>query len=84
MWWHGDMPHAVAPVIDQRGWGNVMYIPAAPWCPRNEAYSASALAALTAGTSPSDFPKEDYEQTWPNRFQIHELNQYGRQSLGLN
>jgi hypothetical protein len=84
VWWHGDMPHAVAPVIDQRGWGNVMYIPAAPWCPRNEAYSASAFAALTAGTSPSDFPEEDYEQTWPNRFQIHELNQYGRLSLGLN
>ena len=84
VWWHGDMPHAVAPVIDQRGWGNVMYIPAAPWCPRNEAYSASVFAALTAGTSPRDFPEEDYEQTWPNRFQIHELNQYGRQSLGLN
>jgi hypothetical protein len=66
------------------GWGNVMYIPAAPRCPPNEAYSASAFAALTVGTSPSDFPDEDYEQTWPNPFRIHELNQYGRQSLGLN
>ena len=33
VWWHSDMIHSVAPV---QGWGNVMYIPAAPWCPRNE------------------------------------------------
>jgi len=84
VWWHGDMPHAVAPVTDQRGWGNVMYVPAAPWCPRNQTYAASALAALNSGASPSDFPDENYEQDWPNRFQPHELNHYGRQSLGLD
>ena len=36
VWWHCDMIHSVAPVTSQQGWGNVMYIPAAPWCPRNE------------------------------------------------
>src|SRR5689334_12356089 len=41
VWWHCDMIHSVAPVQNQRGWGNVMYIPAAPWCPRNERYAAS-------------------------------------------
>ena len=41
VWWHCDMIHSVAPVADQQGWGNVMYIPAAPWCPRNETYAAS-------------------------------------------
>jgi hypothetical protein len=30
VWWHCDMIHSVAPVQDQQGWGNVMYIPAAP------------------------------------------------------
>ena len=33
VWWHCDMIHSVAPVSDQKGWGNVIYIPAAPWCP---------------------------------------------------
>ncbi|GGZ30267.1 hypothetical protein GCM10010300_86260 [Streptomyces olivaceoviridis] len=33
VWWHCDMVHSVAPVENQKGWGNVMYIPAAPWCP---------------------------------------------------
>jgi len=30
VWWHCDVVHAVAPVESQKGWGNVMYIPAAP------------------------------------------------------
>ena len=41
VWWHCDMIHSVAPVQNQKGWGNVMYIPAAPWCPRNERYAAT-------------------------------------------
>ena len=84
VWWHGDMPHLVAPVANQRGWGNVMYIPAAPWCPRNERYAASALEALTTGASPNDFPAEDYERDWADRFQVDELNRYGRRGLGLS
>ena len=68
VWWHCDMIHSVAPVQDQKGWGNVMYIPAAPWCPRNEAYAASVRKAFITGSSPSDFPDEDYERSWPNRF----------------
>jgi len=44
------MVHGVDPVTGQKGWGNVMYIPAAPWCPRNEAYSTSVREAFeTAG-----------------------------------
>jgi hypothetical protein len=56
VWWHCDMIHSVAPVANQRGWGNVMYIPAAPWCPRNEEYAASIREAFLTGSSPSDFP----------------------------
>ncbi len=26
VWWHCDLVHGVAPVFDQQGWGNVMYI----------------------------------------------------------
>ncbi|AGL17051.1 DUF1479 domain-containing protein [Actinoplanes sp. N902-109] len=83
VWWHCDMIHSVAPVEAQRGWGNVMYIPAAPWCPRNEAYAASVREAFRKGESPSDFPAEHYERDWPDRFRPEELNEIGRRGLGL-
>ena len=57
VWWHCDMIHSVAPVEDQKGWGNVMYIPAAPWCPRNETYAASVREAFLTGSSPSRLPR---------------------------
>jgi len=84
VWWHCDMIHGVAPVRDQKGWGNVMYIPAAPWCPRNEAYSASVRDAFLTGSSPTDFPEEHYERTWPDRFGVDDLNTTGRRGLGLD
>jgi Protein of unknown function (DUF1479) len=83
VWWHCDVIHGVAPVEDQQGWGNVMYIPAAPWCERNEAYAASVRAAFLAGESPSDFPEEHYERDWPDRFQPEQLNETGRRGLGM-
>ncbi|MET8085809.1 DUF1479 domain-containing protein [Micromonospora sp. NPDC005197] len=83
VWWHADMIHSVAPVESQKGWGNVMYIPAAPWCPRNEKYAANVREAFLSGSSPSDFPAEDYEREWPNRFQPEDLNETGRRGLGI-
>ena len=84
VWWHCDMIHSVAPVQNQKGWGNVMYIPAAPWCPRNERYAAAVREAFITGASPSDFPAENYERDWPNRFQPGDLNQTGRRGLDLD
>jgi hypothetical protein len=84
VWWHADMIHSVAPIVDQQGWGNVMYIPAAPWCPRNEKYAASVLEAFRTGSSPSDFPEEHYERQWSNRFQETDLNETGRRGLGIS
>ena len=84
VWWHCDMIHSVAPVTDQRGWGNVMYIPAAPWCPRNERYAARVREAFLTGASPSDFPAEDYERSWPDRFGPGRLNDIGRRGLALD
>lgn len=83
VWWHCDMVHGVAPVTDQQGWGNVMYIPAAPWCPRNEAYAANVRDALRTGSSPGDFPAEHYERSWPDRFTTDDLDDIGRRGLGL-
>ena len=83
VWWHCDMIHSVAPVSDQMGWGNVIYIPAAPWCSKNEQYADSVREAFLAGRSPSDFPPEDYEANWPNRFHVEQLSNIGRRGLGL-
>ncbi len=83
VWWHCDMIHSVAPVENQQGWGNVMYIPAAPWCPRNEQYSASAREAFQTGSSPRDFPEEHYDRSWINGFTEAELNTTGRRGLNL-
>jgi hypothetical protein len=83
VWWHCDMIHSVAPVRNQRGWGNVMYIPAAPWCPRNERYAAQVRAAFETGSSPADFPEEHYERAWPDRFAVADLNAIGRRGLDL-
>ncbi|WP_375432037.1 DUF1479 domain-containing protein [uncultured Friedmanniella sp.] len=83
VWWHCDLVHAVAPVTDQQGWGNVMYIPAAPWCPKNEQYAGLVRDAFLAGRSPYDFPEEHYEVAWPDRFAPDQLNAIGRRGLGL-
>ncbi len=83
VWWHCDMIHSVAPVTGQKGWGNVMYIPAAPWCPRNERYAATVRQAFATGSSPADFPAEHYERSWPDRFPEAGLNATGRRGLGF-
>lgn len=84
VWWHGDMIHGVAPVTDQKGWGNVMYIPAAPLCEKNARYAARMAEALASGESPADFPAEHYEVGWRNRFTPDELNAIGRRGLRLD
>jgi hypothetical protein len=61
-----------------------MYIPAAPWCARNEQYAKSVRDAFVTGSSPSDFPDENYERDWPNRFRSEDLNNTARRGLGLD
>ena len=83
VWWHGDMIHAVDPVTDQQGWGNVMYIPAAPYCEKNAAYGRACGQAFLTGRSPSDFAAEDYEVSWVGRPGPEDLGPVGRKQLGL-
>lgn len=83
VWWHCDVIHAVAPVENQQGWGNVMYIPAAPLCEKNRAYARRVALALEQGRSPDDFPPEDYEIDWQQRFTLADLNAHGRRALDL-
>ena len=83
VWWHCDVIHSVAPVENQQGWGNVMYIPAAPLCEKNLAYAKKVKAALETGASPGDFPREDYEKSWQDRFNVNDLNIHGKRALGM-
>ena len=83
VWWHCDVIHSVAPVENQQGWGNVMYIPAAPMCEKNLAYAQKVKAALARGASPGDFPREDYESDWKGRFTLDDLNIHGKRALGM-
>lgn len=83
VWWHCDVIHSVAPVDNQQGWGNVMYIPAAPMCEKNLAYAKKVKAALETGASPGDFPREDYETHWQARFTVNDLNIHGKRALGM-
>ncbi|XTZ37120.1 DUF1479 domain-containing protein [Salmonella enterica] len=83
VWWHCDVIHSVAPVEDQQGWGNVMYIPAAPLCEKNLAYAQKVKVALEQGASPGDFPRENYESNWTGRFTVDDLNIHGKRALGM-
>ncbi|MDL4915991.1 MAG: DUF1479 domain-containing protein [Enterobacterales bacterium endosymbiont of Blomia tropicalis] len=83
VWWHCDVIHSVAPVENQQGWGNVMYIPAAPLCEKNLAFARLVAQALDNGHSPADFPPENYEAEWQDRFTLADLNINGRRALGL-
>jgi hypothetical protein len=83
VWWHSDLIHSVGEVTNQQGWGNVMYIPASPHCAKNAAYAAQCGQAFSAGTSPTDFAQEDYEVNWTGRPTTTDLNNTGRQQLGL-
>lgn len=82
VWWHCDVIHSVAPVDNQQGWGNVMYIPAAPMCEKNLAYAKKVKEALETGASPGDFPREDYENP-QDRFTVNDLNIHGKRALGM-
>ena len=81
VWWHCDVIHSVAPVDNQQGWGNVMYIPAAPMR-ENLAYAKKVKEALETGASPGDFPREDYEKR-QDRFTVNDLNIHGKRALGM-
>src|SRR5215469_8273110 len=84
VWWHGDLIHSVGAVTNQRGWGNVMYIPAAPYCEKNAAYARACGEDFMTGASPGDFAPEDYETSWVGRATAQDLTETGRHQLGLD
>ena len=84
VWWHGDVIHSVADGSNPTRWGNVMYIPVSPWCPKNAAYARRCGQAFLTGNSPADFAAEHYEASWTGRATRADLNAVGRAQLGLS
>jgi hypothetical protein len=78
-----DAVHCVDPVTGQQGWGSVIYIPAAPYCPKNAAYAERCGRAFLAGETPDDFAPEHYEVGWAGRPGPPGLSPVGRRHLGL-
>ena len=83
VWWHGDLYHLVGDATERQRWGNVMYIGAAPGCPRNDAYRVTMLDRFERGASPVDFPSDDFEVDFAGRATVADLNDVGRAQFGL-
>jgi len=83
VWWHGDLYHLVGDATNDSRWGNVIYIGAAPGCPRNDAYRATMLDRFVRGASPVDFPADDFEVDFAGRATVDDLNDTGRAQFGL-
>ena len=62
---------------------NVMYIPAAPECPRNRSFLVRQLPAFLRGNSPPDFPPDHLEVTFSARAGADLLTPLGRRQMGL-
>lgn len=83
VWWHGDLYHLVGDATNDTRWGNVMYIGAAPRCPRNDVYRRSMGDRFVRGASPVDFPADDFEVDFVGRAGVADLNEIGRAQFGL-
>lgn len=83
VWWHSDVIHAVENRHQGRGYSNVLYIPAAPWCDKNEAYLGRQRPCFLSGRSAPDFPVEDYEQGCAGRGAEADLSPLGHMQMGL-
>ena len=83
VWWHSDVIHAVEDKHSGKGYSNVIYIGAAPWCDKNEAYLLRQASAFLEGRSSPDFAPEDYEVNFVGRATIADLTPLGQRQMAL-
>lgn len=83
VWWHQDVIHAVEDHHAGRGYSNVIYTGAAPWCDKNAAFATRQASAFLAGRSSPDFAAEDYEVAFEGRAHLEDLSPLGRMQMGL-
>ncbi len=83
VWWHPDIVHAVEDVHQGRGYSNVIYIGAAPHCPKNAAYLERQKSAFLQGQSAPDFAPENYEVRFEGRATVDDLSALGKRQMGI-
>jgi hypothetical protein len=83
VWWHPDVVHAVEDRHGGKGYSNVVYIGAAPYCAKNAAYLERQKEAFLAGRSSPDFAPENYEVDFEGRATADDLSDLGKKQMGL-
>jgi len=83
VWWHPDIVHAVEDHHRGKGYSNVIYIGAAPYCAKNAEYLARQKAAFLKGESAPDFAPENYEVQFEGRATADDLTDLGKKQMGL-
>ncbi len=84
VWWHNDVVHAVEAEHRGKSSSNVIYIGAAPWCPKNAAFLPKQARCFAEGRSCPDFAPEDYEVDFEGRATAEDLTPLGRRQMGLD
>lgn len=84
VWWHSDVVHAVEDRHDGKGYSNVIYIGAAPWCEKNAAYLEKQRPHFLEGKSAPDFAPENYEIGFEGRALEADLTPLGRKQMGFD
>ena len=84
VWWHPDVIHGVEDQHNGSDYSNVVYIGAAPWCAKNEAFLARQAEAFLTGRSCPDFAAEDYEVDFTDRATLADLSPLGRAQMGFD
>jgi Protein of unknown function (DUF1479) len=83
IFWHCDVVHAVENEHRGSGYSNVMYIPSAPGCPKNNAYLEKQALTFLSGKTPPDFPADNFEVNFVGRGSVADLDELGRSQLGI-
>jgi hypothetical protein len=83
IFWHCDVVHAVENEHRGSGYSNVMYIPSAPGCAKNNAYLKKQAVSFLSGKTPPDFPADNFEVNFVGRGTLADLDERGRSQLGI-
>ena len=83
IFWHCDVVHAVENAHRGTGYSNVMYIPSAPGCAKNNAYLQKQAISFLTGKTPPDFPADNFEVNFVGRGTLADLDERGRLQLGI-
>jgi hypothetical protein len=83
VWWHSDIIHAVEDQHSGKGYSNVIYIGAAPYCAKNAAYLERQKVTFLSGESAPDFSAENFEVDFEGRATVDDLTDLGKKQMGL-